>query len=451
MKNGHGALWVTAVATGCVTVAAVLTVQSVLHQYRIRDVKNEVAKPHDVSKVPVYKSNSAKDEKPIPFDPDLLAEQLSRTRIFLNPEGLEKVQNAFVVVVGAGGVGSWVATMLLRSGVGHLRIIDFDQVTLSSLNRHAVATLADVGTSKVACMQRHLNEIAPWAVIETERDLWEIKQADRLLAGSPTYVVDAIDNVQTKVDLLDYCYKKSIPVMSSMGAGCKSDPTRVNVADISLTAEDPLSRTTRRLLRLRGIRTGIPVVFSSEKPDPRKARLMPLPDEEFARGRVDELSILPDFRARILPVLGPMPGVFGLAIATHILTTVAGYPTEYVQEKNRPSIYAKAVAELSAQNQRLFGQQSIPVTPEDAGYLIEEVFRGKSVASGLSTRLTISRWSLEGPLDTQNIVCMTRHEARKHTKEVLQDGNDHAKVWGDEVVERVKRRFAQESLFAVYR
>lgn len=137
------------------------------------------------------------------------------------------MRGSFVVVVGCGGVGSWVATMLVRSGVGRLRLVDFDQVTLSSLNRHAVATLADVGTPKVLALCRHLEQVAPWAQIEARNELWTLADAERLLAGQPTYVVDAIDNIDTKVDLLHFCKTRGIAVVSSMGAGCKSDPTRV--------------------------------------------------------------------------------------------------------------------------------------------------------------------------------------------------------------------------------
>jgi tRNA A37 threonylcarbamoyladenosine dehydratase len=157
----------------------------------------------------------------------LILEQLARNRVFLGDEGLQKVQDAYVVVVGCGGVGSWAATMLVRSGVGKIKLVDFDQVTLSSLNRHAVATLADVGTPKVMALRKHLEQVAPWVEIDATNELWNKENGERLLAGNPTYVVDAIDNIETKVDLLHFCHSRGIPVISSMGAGCKSDPTRV--------------------------------------------------------------------------------------------------------------------------------------------------------------------------------------------------------------------------------
>lgn len=188
--------------------------------------------------------------------------------------------------------------------LGRLRIIDFDQVTLSSLNRHASATLAAVGTPKATSLCSFLSTIAPFINYEPVVDLWTNETADTLLEGNPDYVIDCIDNISTKVDLLAYCHSKGLRVISSMGSGCKSDPTRVQVGDISETIEDPLSRSTRRGLRAKGIEKGIQVVFSSEKPGQDGAKLLPLPEEEFQKGKVDELSTLPNFRVRILPVVG---------------------------------------------------------------------------------------------------------------------------------------------------
>jgi tRNA A37 threonylcarbamoyladenosine dehydratase len=140
-----------------------------------------------------------------------------------------------VIVVGCGGVGSWAATTLVRSGVGKVRFIDFDQVTLSSLNRHAVATLADVGIPKVLALRKRLEQVAPWVEIDARCELWNRQNGETLLDGNPTFVVDAIDNIDTKVDLLQFCSSRGIPVISSMGAGCKSDPTRVQLDSTKFT------------------------------------------------------------------------------------------------------------------------------------------------------------------------------------------------------------------------
>ncbi|KAG7879559.1 hypothetical protein KL938_003612 [Ogataea parapolymorpha] len=387
------------------------------------------------------------------FSEELIREQLARNYAFLGEGGMRKVREQFVVVVGAGGVGSNCVTALVRSGVSKIRIIDFDQVSLSSLNRHAVATGRDVGTPKVNCLRKHLLQIAPWCEIEAINTLFTIENAESLLLkGSPSYVVDCIDNIDTKVDLLTFCYEKNVPVISSMGAACKSDSTRVNIADISASDEDPLARSVRRRLKKKGIIKGIPCVFSSEKPDPRKASLLPLPDEEFEKGHVDELSALQNFRVRILPVLGTMPAMFGLTIATYLVTTVSGYPVEPIEGKNRIKVYDGILQSLAGQQARL-GQkdQRVQIAMSDVNYILEEVFRGKSPISGYSTRLALSRWKRDEPLSLQNVVIMTKEEQKIHEVRVLLGGEKLEDVYSKEVLDLVAKRFEEEKYYSKFR
>lgn len=286
---------------------------------------------------------------------EVILEQLTRNQAFLTPAGLQKVRDAVVVVVGCGGVGSHCAAALARSGVARIRLVDFDQVSLSSLNRHAVATLADVGRPKVRVLSRRLLAVAPWVRFDLCGEKFDQHSAERLLgpwrdadvdgasgsASSDTkerpvsFIVDAIDNIDTKVELLRYCHEHKLPIIASMGAGTKSDPTRVVVGDIGSSAEDRLSRATRRRLKLLGITGGIPAVYSIETTaaGDGKATLLPLSDEQFAKGKeaVRELGALPDFRVRILPVLGTMPAVFGYTLANHILLVLSGkYPSPFL-------------------------------------------------------------------------------------------------------------------------
>ncbi|ODV79680.1 ubiquitin--protein ligase molybdopterin-converting factor [Suhomyces tanzawaensis NRRL Y-17324] len=386
---------------------------------------------------------------------ELIREQLARNYAFLSEDGMQKVRDQRIVVVGAGGVGSWVATMLARSGVEHLRIIDFDQVSLSSLNRHAVANLKDVGISKVECLKNHLLQIAPWIDIQTRNQLWNLDSADELIFGDdfqPTYIVDCIDNIDTKVDLLAYCHEKKLQVISSGGAACKADPTRINISDISKTEEDPLSRQVRVRLKKRGVITNIPVVFSAEKPDPRKAQLLPLLNEEIEKGSVDQLAALQNFRVRILPVLGTMPGMFGLALATHILTTIAGYPTEPIEGKNRYKIYDSILQSLAGQQSRIGKvDQRVPISLHDVSYILEEVFRGKSPISDYSSRLTLSRWDPSKELSYQNVVVLTKDEQKIHEEKVLNGGQPLEEVYSSEVLQKVEQRFAQERYYSQFR
>lgn len=349
-------------------------------------------------------------------------------------------------------------------------------MTLSSLNRHAVATLADVGTPKVHCIRRRLEQITPWTHFDCRNELFGESTADVQLAPlngqEPDFVVDAIDNIDSKVALLNYCHKNKIPVISSMGAGCKSDPTKIFIGDISNSTDDPLSKSTRRRLRLLGVKDGIPVVYSTEKPGPGKAELLPLPEEEFAKGSVGELGVLPDFRVRILPVLGTMPAIFGLAVANHVILEITGYPHQYLPSKSRDAMYSGILGALQGSEERIarsrgFNSQGlkIPITQDDVGYLIEEVYHGRSVISGLSTRLCLVRW--ERPhedfiddrtpgqkntlLQMKELVCMTKEEAAKHEKEVLKGEKSPEELYDAKIVELVKLKMKEEEKFERFR
>ena len=377
-------------------------------------------------------------------------------------------------------MGSHCTAALARSGVSHIRLVDFDQVTLSSLNRHAVATLADVGTPKVQCVRKRLEAAVPWVKWECYNEVWKEDVAEKLLGAWDTergrwvdYVVDAIDNIDSKVALLKYCHEHKIKVISSMGAGCKSDPSRIFVGDISASTEDPLSRATRRRLRALGVSEGIPVVYSTEKPGNGKAQLLPLPEEEFLKGQVNELSVLPDFRARILPVLGTMPAIFGYAVANHIIVEITEYPHEIAEGKGRDKIYDQVLKNLQGLEERLAKSEGynvlglkIPITKDDVGYLIEEVFRGKSVVTGLATRLALVRWrkpkdsyklderwhgQKRSRLRMSDLVCMTKEEASAHEKEVLKEGKAPESIYEDEVVRLVRRRRQEEALYDQHR
>lgn len=182
---------------------------------------------------------------------EVVSEQFSRNRMFFGDKGQELLENSFVIVVGMGGVGSHAAHMLARAGIGKLRLIDFDNVTLSSLNRHAVATRDDVGRPKVVASKEHFANIVPTCQVDARVEMFEQELADDLLSGSPSYVIDAIDDVNTKVDLLLACSRLGLKVISALGAGAKSDPTRLLIGDITDPSRDPLAAKLRWALRSR--------------------------------------------------------------------------------------------------------------------------------------------------------------------------------------------------------
>lgn len=221
-----------------------------------------------------------------------------------------------------------------------------------------------------------------------------------------------------------------------------------------------------------GVKDGIPVVFSSEKAGPGKAQLQPLADDEFEKGKVGELGVLPDFRVRILPVLGTMPAVFGLCVANHVMLEISGYPHDYLTSKAREKMYDGILAQLQGLEERVakhHGQDQvglrIPVTADDVGYLIEEVFHGKSVISGLASRLALARWkkpedgwvdsSTKGQradrLQLDQLVCMTKDELQAHEQQVLKDGKDPETLYGQDVAKLVKQRTREEKAYRAQR
>ncbi|KAK4145048.1 uncharacterized protein C8A04DRAFT_36178 [Dichotomopilus funicola] len=420
------------------------------------------------------------------FDDELILEQLARNRVFLGDAGLAALRSAFVVIIGCGGVGSHACTALARSGVQRLRLVDFDQVTLSSLNRHAVATLADVGLPKVQCLQRRLVAVAPWVRFDLRLQKFEGGVAGQVLepwvgedGKRPDFVIDAIDNIESKVELLKYCHDQGLPVISAMGAGTKSDPTRVMVGDIGASFEDGLSRATRRRLKLLGVSSGIPVVYSTEKMGEGKAALLPLAEAEFQKGAVGELGVLPDFRVRILPVLGTMPAVFGYVAANHVILKITGYPMDYQPAKARDKMYDAILAYVQASEEKVVRSieggrvdvcigLKVPITPGDIAFLVEEAFRGRSAITGIPTKLMLIRWKKpEGTtlvrigegneeqkssnLRLSDLVCLTKEEAVRHVKEVLLGDKTLEDLYSPEVIELVEARQKEAEAYERYR
>ncbi|KAL0284329.1 UNVERIFIED_CONTAM: tRNA threonylcarbamoyladenosine dehydratase [Sesamum angustifolium] len=169
---------------------------------------------------------------------EIVSEQLTRNIQFFGLEHQKKVVSSYVVVIGLGGVGSHAASMLLRSGVGKLLLVDFDQVSVSSLNRHAVATREDVGTPKALCLKKHFSTIFPECQVDAKVLLYDSSSEDEILSGQPDFVLDCIDNIDTKVALLAACTRRGLKVLSATGAGARADPTRIRVADLRESTND---------------------------------------------------------------------------------------------------------------------------------------------------------------------------------------------------------------------
>ncbi|EPR13973.1 tRNA threonylcarbamoyladenosine dehydratase [Ruminiclostridium papyrosolvens] len=191
--------------------------------------------------------------------------EFSRSELIIGTEGLEKLKNSKVAVFGVGGVGSFTVEALTRTGVGHLVLIDDDCVCLTNLNRQLHATRKTVGKPKVEVMRDRVLEINPKCDVTIIQKFYMPDVAEEILDSSFDYIVDAIDTVTAKIDLVVRANQLGIPIISAMGAGNKTDPTRFQVSDIFKTTVDPLAKVVRKELRNRGIKK-LKVVYSTEEP-----------------------------------------------------------------------------------------------------------------------------------------------------------------------------------------
>jgi tRNA A37 threonylcarbamoyladenosine dehydratase len=189
----------------------------------------------------------------------------SRTQMLLGEEGLKRLKNSKVAIFGIGGVGSFAVEGLARSGIGNFVLVDDDTICLTNLNRQIHALTSTVGKSKVEVMKDRILEINPDAKVETHMELYNAKSADRLLSDSYSYVVDAIDMVTAKLDLIVRCKERGIPIISCMGTGNKLNPLMLELTDIHKTSMCPLAKVIRTQLSKRGIKDLL-VVYSQEQP-----------------------------------------------------------------------------------------------------------------------------------------------------------------------------------------
>lgn len=248
--------------------------------------------------------------------------QFSRTQLIFGAEGMEKLYGARVAVFGIGGVGGYTVEALARSGVGTLDLIDDDRVCLTNVNRQIFATRKTVGQYKVDVAKARILEINPDAVVYTYKTFYAPQTADQFDFTQYDYVVDAIDTVTGKLELVEQAQKAGVPIISSMGAGNKVDPTAFEVADIYETSVCPLARVMRQELRKRGIKK-LKVVYSKEP------ALTPIDDMTIS---CRTHCICPPGTARKCTQRRQVPGsnafvpsVVGLIIAGEVVKDLSGF------------------------------------------------------------------------------------------------------------------------------
>jgi len=226
--------------------------------------------------------------------------QFERTRILLEPSEQTRLTQAHVLVAGLGGVGSYCAEALARAGVGRLTIIDHDVVATSNINRQLPALLSTVGQPKAELMAARIRDINPACELSVIREFLVPETVADIVPADVDYVIDCIDSLNCKVALVASSFERGLRVASSMGAGNKLDPRRIQIADISKTEMCPLASVMRKRLRKRGIPKGVLTVFSDE---PGRAPLPPQPVEGRGRARA------------VNGTISYMPPLFGLMLA----------------------------------------------------------------------------------------------------------------------------------------
>lgn len=273
----------------------------------------------------------AAPDQDAPADGYKLHRRFDRAARLVGETGMARLQKAHVTVFGLGGVGSWTAEMLCRSGVGRLTVVDFDDVCVTNTNRQLHCTKGTYGKNKAALVAQRLEAINPDARVEAVPAFYNEDNSERLLppADLPHYVVDAIDNVKAKLHLLATCVRLGLPVISSMGAAGRLDPTQVRVAELCHTFGDPFAKDVRKLLRLKyAVDTaqacGVEVVFSPER------RINP---EPLAYDHAGFLCVCPgkandfhtcDHRTRIDGTAGFVTAAFGMAAASVVVRRLSG-------------------------------------------------------------------------------------------------------------------------------
>ncbi|MBC8588667.1 tRNA threonylcarbamoyladenosine dehydratase [Paratissierella segnis] len=217
-----------------------------------------------------------------------------RTELLLGIEEMKKLQNSEVAVFGIGGVGSFSAEALVRSGLGKIVLVDYDIIDITNINRQIHATIKTVGLSKVEVMKERLLDINPDLEIKVFNEKYTEETKDLLLSSDYDYVIDAIDMISAKIDLINTCKTMGISIISSMGAGNKLDPTSFEIKDIYSTKVCPLAKVMRRELKKRGIKD-LKVVCSEETP-----KKINIGDKEIRKATPGSIAFVPSVVGLIL-------------------------------------------------------------------------------------------------------------------------------------------------------
>ena len=228
----------------------------------------------------------------------------TRTELLLGADRMERFAHSHVLVVGLGGVGAYAAEQICRAGIGRMTIVDADIVNESNINRQLPALHSTLGMPKAEVVARRLLDINPELKLTVLNEFLRDERTEEILSEATyDFIVDAIDSLSPKVYLLFHAYNRKIPIVSSMGAGAKTDPSQVRIADISKTSSCALAKAVRKRLRGMGISKGIPAVFSTEMANPDA--IIEIDNEQCKRSTAGTVSY--------------MPAIFGCYLASYVI------------------------------------------------------------------------------------------------------------------------------------
>ncbi|MBU0944683.1 MAG: tRNA threonylcarbamoyladenosine dehydratase [Proteobacteria bacterium] len=239
-------------------------------------------------------------------------ERFSRTRCFLGEEKFILLQKAMVTIVGLGAVGGYAAEGLARAGIGHLRLVDFDTIQPSNINRQILALESSIGQAKVEAARERIRLINPACQVEALQLFAAEETLNTILLPQPDILIDAIDSLNPKVQLLSGAYQRGITTFSSMGAALRTDPGKIRTGDIMTSNHCPLAKHVRNRLRRLGIERGIHCIYSTERVDfsyqgPEETGTVASPYEKRGRKR------------NVLGSLPTITGIFGLILANEVI------------------------------------------------------------------------------------------------------------------------------------
>ncbi len=268
--------------------------------------------------------------------------RFDRAARLLGDDGIARLARSTVSVFGVGGVGSFAAEALVRSGVGRVILVDYDRICVTNVNRQLHAMKGTLGKPKVDVMAERLRLINPDARIETRAEFYGAETSARLLVPEPDLVIDAIDNVAAKMHLIATCVRERLRIVSAMGAAARLDPTAVRVADLCDTKVDPFAKDLRRNLRRKhgldcNVRTGVWAVFSEEPPQPPQA--LAYDDGAFrcvCPGGMNGVNDC-EHKNRVEGSVAFVPSVFGMTMASIGVKLLCGLPLPRTCDEPAPA------------------------------------------------------------------------------------------------------------------